>query len=74
MYRVINPTAAFYPSDLDLLRQVFDKLCAECGCQPGSPDTEATALRLVNFFQAGHTSEEQLLEVGRAGMQFRRAG
>lgn len=74
MSRDHSHTAGFYPTDLELLKRVFDVLCAESGCQPGSPDAEATALRLVNLFQSGHTSEEELLEAGRAGMQFRRAG
>jgi len=31
-----TPVAGLYPTDLDLLKRVFDVLCAESGCQPGS--------------------------------------
>jgi hypothetical protein len=74
MFRVNTHTAGLYPNDLELLKQVFDKLCAESGCQPGSPDAEATAIRLVNLFQSGHASEDELLEGARPRSRLQRAG
>ncbi|BAV50866.1 Uncharacterized protein MLTONO_5964 [Mesorhizobium loti] len=64
----------FYPTDLDLLKRVFDVLCAESRCQPGSPEAEAIAIRLINLFESGETSEDELLEGARPRMQFRQAG
>ncbi|MGT2465816.1 hypothetical protein ACVOMV_12785 [Mesorhizobium atlanticum] len=46
------PSSAFYPDDLGVLKRVFDTLCRERGCQPLSPDAEATALLLVNLFES----------------------
>lgn len=67
------PTNAFYPEDLDMLKRVFDVLCRERGCQPGSPDAEATALLLVNMFGGGRRTEEELLEAVQATQAYRRA-
>lgn len=75
MYNRYICTAGFYPTDLELLKRVFDVLCAESGCQPSSPDAEGTAIRLFSLFQSGQTSEDELLKTGRsrARMQFGQA-
>lgn len=63
--------AGLYPTDLDLLKRVFDTLCTESRCQPNSPDSEATAIRLVNLFESGQTTEDELLEGARPCMRQR---
>lgn len=68
MFRYDTQTAGFYPNDLVLLRQVFDKLCAESRCEPDSIKAEATARRLVHLFETGRTTEAELLEGGRPCM------
>ncbi|TIR18278.1 MAG: hypothetical protein E5X34_22115 [Mesorhizobium sp.] len=67
------PLKAFYPEDLDVLKRVFDLLCHERGCQPGSPDAEATALPLVNMFEGGRRTEKELLDAVRTTQAYRRA-
>lgn len=56
-----------------MLKRVFDVLCAERGCQPGSPDAEATAVMLVNLFESGRTTEEELLDSARPVQAYRQA-
>lgn len=67
------PPSAFYPEDLDVLKRVFDVVCAERGCQPGSPDAEATALLLVNLFESGRKTEEELFEAVQTKQAYRKA-
>ncbi|PBC10177.1 hypothetical protein CK230_10610 [Mesorhizobium sp. WSM3859] len=67
------PPNAFYPEDLDVLKRVFDVLCRERGCQPGSPEGEATALVLVNLFESGRRTEEELLEAVQTTQAYRKA-
>lgn len=67
------PPNAFYPEDLDVLKRVFDVVCAERGCQPGSPDAEATALLLVNLFESGRKTEEELFEAVQTTQAYRKA-
>ena len=63
----------FYPNDLDLLKRVFDRVCAEIRCQPGSPAAEGMAVTLVHLFQSGRTTEEELLTGARRSIEFRLA-
>ncbi|RWL45256.1 MAG: hypothetical protein EOR60_15015 [Mesorhizobium sp.] len=67
------PPDAFYPEDLDVLKRVFDVLCRERGCRPDSPEAEATALLLVNMFESGRRTEQELLEAVQAPQTYRRA-
>jgi hypothetical protein len=46
----MNTQQGFYPNDLDLLKQVFDLMCAEVACRPGSTAAEAMAVSLVHLF------------------------
>lgn len=68
-----NRTAGIYPSDLDLLKRVFDLLCCDYHCAPGSPVAEAIAIRLVALFEAGVTREEELLAGARPVVPLPRA-
>ncbi|AZO29802.1 hypothetical protein [Mesorhizobium sp. M1B.F.Ca.ET.045.04.1.1] len=73
MQKHLNQRACFNPEDLDVLKRAFDVLCAERGCQPGSPDAEATALLLVNLFEGGRRTEAELLEAVQTFQAYRQA-
>jgi len=69
-----NRTSGLYPTDLELLKRVFNKLCAESRCQPNTSEAENIAIRLLNLFQSGQTTEDELLEGARPCSHFRQTG
>jgi hypothetical protein len=60
---------AIYPSDLTVLKGVFDALCHEGGYLPESEDARDIAAELVRHFQAGTTDETVLKVAVRAKRQ-----
>lgn len=65
--------SGLYPTDLEVLKRVFDQLCAESSCLPGSPAAEAMAIRLIALFQGGCTREDELLATARPSSHLRQA-
>lgn len=64
-----NCDQAIYPSDLNILKGVFDALCHERGYFPESEDALDIAAELVRHFQTGTTDESVLKVVVRPKRQ-----
>ncbi|AZO08924.1 MULTISPECIES: hypothetical protein [unclassified Mesorhizobium] len=54
---MINPhvskSGIAYPSDLALLKRIYDEVCQERGLTPGSPEASALAKDAMDIFAAG---------------------
>ena len=57
---------AFYPTDLDALKAVFDWLCAEFHVLPETSDAHEIAGELIRLFQTGMADEDMLKIAMRA--------
>ncbi|BCG75401.1 hypothetical protein MesoLj113a_65590 [Mesorhizobium sp. 113-1-2] len=66
--------ATLLGSEHRTLALVWRRRDAQSPNAPGSPEAEAIAIRLINLFESGETSEDELLEGARPRMQFRQAG
>ncbi len=51
---------AFYPSDLDSLKAVFDCLCVEFNVLPDTSDAHQIAGELIRLFQTGMADQDML--------------
>jgi hypothetical protein len=53
--------SAFYPEDLDVLRNALDAWCAERRVDIRSVEAQSAASAALDLYQAGHNSQERLL-------------
>ncbi|MER8955591.1 hypothetical protein NKH98_23160 [Mesorhizobium sp. M0833] len=51
-----------YPGDLALLKQVFDRVCAEAGISVGSMEAERLSVSAMALFSDGEFDEAVLYE------------
>jgi len=64
----------FYPSDLDVLRNVYDRVCKERELSPhDTAETESLAAEIVRLRLLGMVDEDQLFQAIKAGSERRRA-
>ena len=66
-------TDVLFPSDLDMLKRVFDRFCADTGTLPNSPAAEAIASHMVALFEGGYEDETDLLDALNS-YEFQKAG
>ena len=50
-----------YPGDMQLLKQVFDRICRQHHVEEGSRDAENVARAAMSLFQAGVFDETELI-------------
>ena len=64
----------FYPTDLDVLRNVYDRFCGERGLSPDdTEETEALASEIVRLRLLGIVNQEELYRAVCDGRELRRA-
>ena len=49
------------PDQLSVLHQIFEERCRAAGIEAGHPDHEALALRIMNLFESGIQSIEEIV-------------
>ncbi|GLS30790.1 hypothetical protein GCM10007937_24980 [Mesorhizobium albiziae] len=49
------------PEQLAVLHQIFDDRCRAAGIQPGDPDHEILALRIISLFESGVQTAEEII-------------
>lgn len=57
---IISASGIAYPDDLTLLKHVYDRVCAERGFRPGSPEGASLAAAAMQLFAAGVFDEQTL--------------
>jgi hypothetical protein len=64
----------FYPSDLDVLWNVYDRVCMERGLKPSDMrETEHLAAEIVRLRLLGVVNEEELFQAVNPWRELRRA-
>ena len=57
------------PEQLAVLHQVFNDRCRAAGIQPGDPDHEIFALRIMSVFESGVQTADELKAALDAGIK-----
>jgi hypothetical protein len=53
--------ARSFRSRLPALHQIFEERCRAAGIEPGHPDHEALAVRIMNLFESGIQSTQEII-------------